>query len=187
MRQHLAILFIACLCITPFYLMLRRPWKKKGRTARTRELFLGLFCIFMFGLLFMTFRALYPPLGEMWSNAVDRMRNHSDVYFTPFENIRYMYYNDDHEHFIMNMLGNTLMFIPWGFGRPLLWKKQKKFVHALFGALLLTLFIESVQLFSYNRTVDIDDIILNALGSLTGWVLYVVVARIFPKIKKYAV
>lgn len=186
MRQHLAILFIACLCITPFYLMLRRPWKRTGKTARTRELFLGLFCIFMFGLLFMTFRALYPPFDELWDNAVYRMKNLKDVSFKPFAILKYMYKYDEREHFIMNILGNTLMFIPWGFGRPLLWKKQKKFGHAFLGALLLPIFIESVQLFSYNRTVDIDDILLNLAGALVGWVLYLAVAGIFPKIKKYA-
>lgn len=187
MRQHLGILLLACLCITPFYLMLRRPWKKKGKTARTREIFLGLFWIFMFGLMFMTLRALYPPFGELINNARHRWSIKSEVSLKPFANLRYMKHYDDREHYIMNILGNTLMFIPWGFGRPFLWKKQKKFGHALAGALLLTLFIESVQLFSYNRTVDIDDIILNAAGTMAGWILYLIVVRIAPKLKKYAV
>lgn len=175
-----------CLFALPIYLLIRRPWRFKGRTARTREFVLCLFIIFMTGLLFMTFWALYPPFKDLPANALYRLRTGYNISMIPFRNLHYMYLYDDREHFITNILGNTLMFIPWGFCRPLLWKKQQRFGSVFFGALLLTVFIETVQLFTYNRTVDIDDIILNAVASMFGSLLYAAVALICPGIKKLA-
>lgn len=186
MLDHILLFCEICLIAIPVYILFRRPWRFKGRLNKTREWLLGFFWVFMFGLLFMTFWALYPPFENLWDNAVYRMRNGYNINFIPFHNIRMMYLYDDHEHFIMNMLGNTLMFIPWGFLRPLLWKKQRRFSSALCGAFLLTLFIETVQLFTYNRTVDIDDIILNAAAALFGSLLYLIVGTIWPGVKKLA-
>lgn len=186
MLDHIILFAEVCLIVLPFYLIIRRPWRFKGRIGRTRETVLCLFIIFMLGLLFMTFWALYPPFDQVLDNVLYRIRNRYCISMVPFRNLHQMYLYDDREHFITNVLGNTLMFIPWGFCRPLLWKKQKRFSAVFFGAFLLTFFIETVQLFSYNRTVDIDDIILNAAASLLGSLLYFAAAAIWPGIKKLA-
>lgn len=186
MLDHILLLAKICLIALPFYLIIRRPWRFKGPVNRRRETVLCLFTVFMFGLLCLTFWAVYPPFDQLFSNAVFRLKNKYYISMTPFAMLRHMYLNDDREHFITNILGNTLMFIPWGFCRPLLWKKQKRFGAVFFGALLLTVFIETVQLFSYNRTVDIDDIILNAGASIFGSLLYFLAAAIWPGLKKLA-
>lgn len=186
MKYHILLLLEVCLIIFPFYLLIRRPWRFKGRLNAIRELLLAIFMVFMTGLLFMTFRAVYPPFNRLLSNVRERIRTGYYISMIPFRNLRQMYKYDDHEHFVMNILGNTLMFIPWGFFRPLLWKKQRSFGHIVFGALLLTVFIETVQLFSYSRTVDIDDIILNAGSAIIGSLLYLLVSAIWPGIKKLA-
>ena len=172
----------ACAIATPIYLILRRP-RRRGREEAAREWCLGFFVVFMTGLLYMTFRGTYAQPGQMLASALDRIRTGRDIALVPFRNLKRMYLYDDREHFIMNILGNTLMFVPWGFFRPLLWKKQQHFGRMLSGAVLLTVFIEFVQLF-ICRTVDIDDIILNTLGSLAGSLLYVVAAWLIPRLKK---
>lgn len=63
------------------------------------------------------------------------------------------------------------MFIPWGFGLPLLWKKRQSVFSAVLFSALLPLFIETVQLF-IERSVDVDDLILNFTGGLIGSLCY---------------
>ena len=69
----------------------------------------------------------------------------------------------------LNLYGNILMFIPFGFLFVLLTKHIKFYVVTLSGA-LLSLLIEILQLFSFRAT-DIDDVILNTLGTFIGFLL----------------
>lgn len=80
---------------------------------------------------------------------------------------------------ILEILGNIIMFLPLGFFLPLLWKKfsSPKTV-IIFGA-FLSLLIEITQSFSF-RGADIDDIILNTIGALTGYWLYYLINKLFP-------
>lgn len=71
----------------------------------------------------------------------------------------------------LNLWGNILLFIPYAFGLLLLFKRFRSF-KSFFGLILgTTLSIEVLQLF-VNRSVDIDDLILNLLGSLIGYLIY---------------
>ena len=185
MLDHILLFLAACIILIPFYLLIRRPWRFTGRYGRLREWLLGIFTIFMLGLLFMTFRGTYAAPRQMLESALERIETRQDISFVPLKNLRYMYLYWDRELFIMNLLGNTLMFIPWGFMRPLLWKKQQGLRRAIFGAIGLTVFIEFVQLF-IGRSVDIDDIILNFAGSMAGSGLYALVSAIFPGIDEIA-
>jgi len=42
--------------------------------------------------------------------------------------------------------------------------------------------IETAQLFIPRRFVDIDDVILNALGIMLGYGLYLLIKRAYPKV-----
>lgn len=59
------------------------------------------------------------------------------------------------------------MFVPWGFGLVLLWKKNRTVPRILLWSAALPLFIETWQLF-VGRSVDVDDFILNFAGSAIG-------------------
>lgn len=75
-------------------------------------------------------------------------------------------------YFIINILGNICLFLPIGFGIPLLWKKVS-FKKVLLIALLASLFIEICQL-PQARGTDIDDLWINTLGALIGYWLYAI-------------
>ncbi len=181
--KYVLIFFSACIILTPVYLLIRRPWRFTGRTAHKREWLLGLFFVFMAGMFYMTFRGIYSIPSDMIESARQRLATGRDISLKPFHNLRLMYLYDDREHFIMNVLGNTLMFMPWGFMRPLLWKREQKPFFIIAGAFGITVFIEFVQLF-ISRTVDIDDIILNFIGGLAGAACYFALAKAAPGIKK---
>ncbi len=73
--------------------------------------------------------------------------------------------------FNYNVLGNILIFIPFGYliGTYI---KPKKIWPVVLTALGTSLTVEIVQ-FKTGRCFDIDDIILNLLGSIIGYLLYI--------------
>ncbi len=75
---------------------------------------------------------------------------------------------------------NVLMFIPLGFTLPFLWKRANLIKVVLIG-FLCTLFIEFVQGFMY-RDSTIDDVVCNTLGALLGYLLYLIIKKLFPKL-----
>lgn len=72
---------------------------------------------------------------------------------------------------------NILLFVPFGLLAPMIWQSMGKLRSVLFGALGFTLLIEVSQLLNF-RSTDIDDVILNVLGAMVGFVLYKIWDRI---------
>lgn len=70
-----------------------------------------------------------------------------------------------------SILGNLLLFVPFGFLLPLIWPEKNECVGTIFSGFILSLFIEACQLF-VGRSCDIDDLILNTLGAFAGYLVY---------------
>ncbi len=64
---------------------------------------------------------------------------------------------------LRNIIFNILMFLPFGFVLPLLFKKCEKFYITYFLGLCMTISIEVLQLISKRGIFEIDDIINNTL------------------------
>ena len=77
------------------------------------------------------------------------------------------------------MLGNVLMLIPFGFLVPLLWERLRGW-RVLPVGLCFILAIELLQPLT-GRSFDIDDILLNFLGVLTGALLSALVQALIPR------
>ena len=94
--------------------------------------------------------------------------------FIPFKDI--LRYDFGTSLFYKNIFGNMLLFLPYGIFIAKYVKTDKLFVVFLL-AFITSLSIEVVQ-FLIGRVFDIDDIILNIVGCLIGFILY----RWFKKI-----
>ena len=81
--------------------------------------------------------------------------------------------------FYKNILGNVLLFLPFGFFVAYFVKVDKPFVMILL-SLLVSLSIETTQL-AIGRVFDVDDVILNVLGGYLGFTLYKFFIKIFPE------
>lgn len=149
--------------ILPFYLILRKPWKKEP----AREAALGVFILFMIGVLALALQGEYQMPSRMFESARRRLATGEGINMVPFRSIRnyFAYYNL--EELVINFVGNIVLFMPWGFGLTLLWKKTQKLWKVVLYSIGLTALIETVQLF-IGRCVDIDDLILNFFGSCLG-------------------
>lgn len=78
------------------------------------------------------------------------------------------------ESFILNMFGNVVAFMPFGFFVPMLSRRRGLF-RIVCMSFELTLAVELTQLFTKVGIFDVDDLLLNTLGGLLGYVLYEIV------------
>jgi glycopeptide antibiotics resistance protein len=79
--------------------------------------------------------------------------------------------------FYRNIIGNIIMFIPFGFFTSYYLKLNKRSI-VFFITLIVSIVIELIQL-KIGRAFDVDDIILNMVGSLIGYYVYRLIDRIF--------
>lgn len=82
---------------------------------------------------------------------------------------------------LLNIIGNTTMFIPIGIILPIVYKSLNTHMRAIAAGLGFSLVIEILQLWVYDRVSDIDDLILNSLGYLVGYGLLVLIRTIKRK------
>ena len=98
------------------------------------------------------------------------------INLTPFVNL--LDYEAKRE-MLLNVIGNSTMFIPTGIMTPLIYKR--KFPGTILTGFLLSLVIEIIQLPFSTRCSDVDDLILNTLGCLVGYGIYALVKAICKK------
>ena len=90
------------------------------------------------------------------------------------------------ENFIVNILGNVLAFTPYGFLLPLLNVRYQKFIWILFLSFLFTLTVEVIQLVFKVGIFDVDDLFLNTVGGIIGFLFYKLLTYIGIKSKNKA-
>lgn len=181
MHHYLIRLFRIALAFVPLYVLLRRPWRYSPR----RELVLGAFSLFMTALLILALEGDYSTPFQMYREAHRRLISGESINLTPFYTISSFFRYTSTDVFLLNIGGNVLMFVPWGFGLMLLWKDCRRPLKLLALCLLPTLTIELMQLF-IGRHVDVDDLILNFAGSLLGALLWRLLSKKHPSLNTLA-
>lgn len=105
----------------------------------------------------------------------------SGINYIPFKEMTR--YSIGSKSFFYNVVGNIVLFIPFGYFVTN-YLKGKKLHHILIPSLLISLTAELIQYF-IGRAYDIDDIILNVVGAILGFMFYISLRAIkqhLPKI-----
>ncbi len=69
-----------------------------------------------------------------------------------------------------NLLGNVVLFWPLGIFLPMIWVIQRRWWACLLTVALLIFCVECAQLFTTRGSADVDDLILNTLGAMMGYI-----------------
>lgn len=97
--------------------------------------------------------------------------------------------------FLINLVGNVAVFVPFGFLVPVLYREQRKgvtyrghyfrsfFFVTLLG-FLFSLCIEFVQLVTKVGCFDVDDLFLNTVGVVIGYIIYYIAKKIIRALSK---
>lgn len=80
----------------------------------------------------------------------------------------------------MDTVLNIILFLPFGFFLPLLYRKYNRAIQVVFAGFLLSLSIEVLQMFGMGTT-DINDLITNTIGAFLGYGIYTVLSNVTPQ------
>ena len=136
-----------------------------------------LFIIYMCVLVYVVF----------FAEAMGRTPQDGYVYnLTPLKEIkRFMKYIRDNDALgraaRLNIFGNIIAFIPFGIYLPYTSESKLGFISTFLYTFSLSLTIELVQLITKVGSCDVDDIILNALGGVIGYILWYIYTKLRKK------
>ena len=85
--------------------------------------------------------------------------------------------------FMKNIIGNILLFVPYGFFSSYYLNNKKVGTNVLL-CFIATFCIESIQYY-IGRVFDIDDIILNVFGGFCGYLLFISLNAIKNKLPRF--
>ncbi len=72
-----------------------------------------------------------------------------------------------------NLFGNVVIFVPFGFFMPMA-SRYKSFFSTVFYSFGLSLCVETFQLVTKAGSFDVDDLLLNTIGGMAGYLLYMI-------------
>lgn len=79
---------------------------------------------------------------------------------------------------LTNLAGNVLGFIPFGAILPVISLRCRGFFRIMLFSFEFSLMVECIQLISKVGSFDVDDLILNTLGGILGYILFKICNRI---------
>ncbi len=148
-----------------------------GSRKKWISFLIGYFCVLFF-LMFTPNHVIHSKGIDLSVDFFDFVGSFKDrfssgnwgINIIPFKTIsNYIKYSSSFSIFI-NICGNILIFIPLGFLIPMI-DNSKSFFKILLISFSTSIFIEFIQFF-IGRSVDIDDVILNVLGGIIGYIFY---------------
>ena len=92
-----------------------------------------------------------------------------------FKEIKRFWYNWETvglKSVIINLGGNIVAFAPFGFLLPMICRRGKRVFCCTMMTALFSLAVETVQLITMVGAFDVDDIFLNTIGGLLGYIGY---------------
>ena len=76
------------------------------------------------------------------------------------------------------VIENVIMFIPFGILTPAIWDRMRAFPRCILATFISTVFIETMQLLTQRGYCQLDDMVMNTLGGIIGYVIFYVAYRI---------
>lgn len=101
--------------------------------------------------------------------------------FIPFKEI--MRYKFDSSLFYRNVIGNIVLFMPFGYLVSYYLKNTKYYI-ALILTFITSVSTEIIQMY-IGRSFDIDDILLNLIGGLIGYLIFKIQYKIIERLPNF--
>ena len=86
------------------------------------------------------------------------------------------------ESFVVNIFGNIFAFAPFGFVLPIISNKNRGFWNITLLSLEFSLTIELIQLLFKVGIFDVDDIIMNTIGGMIGYLCFFIGHKIYKSL-----
>lgn len=168
-QAHITLAMIFIIGITILSLPIMIKLKRKGKSIVRQFGYLGLFCS-IFLIIFATI--LFVPFTL-----------HPEQHILNVIPLNWVFEEEDVlNHFIVEIVPNTIMFIPLGIFIPIVYKNKRNLLKTIMPILLITFSVEFMQYF-IGRSSDINDIITNLLGGTIGYGIFLTTNNLFKNKK----
>lgn len=168
----------------PFYILGKGIYwlKIKPRLNILREILMLLLYLCIIFILTMT---VLPKLSIAPDNSVSILQSYSHgdrinmMPFTFINELKEYYQHGLYYSIFFNLAGNIIPFAAVSAACALLWDYFRNFWHILLWGFISTIAIELIQIPLYRGT-DIDDVILNILGYILGFLIFLFIDKFIP-------
>ena len=149
---------------------------KRGRINRKREAQLLLIYVCLVVVVRLTFFPFSKVNGQVQpllfdpANIIPFRLN-----FVPFVNL---FDYEIRREALINVIGNSFLFLPMGIVYPIVYRSLNTHWKVISAGVGTSLAIEILQLPFFDRVTDVDDLILNSLGYLMGYGIYVLAKKL---------
>lgn len=79
---------------------------------------------------------------------------------------------------VLNLVGNVVAFVPFGMILPIMNRRFRSFFYMTFLTFEFSLIVELIQLVCKVGSFDVDDLLLNTIGGILGYLIFALVNRI---------
>lgn len=80
---------------------------------------------------------------------------------------------------LLNIVGNVAAFVPFGVFVPIFSARCRKFWRTVYYSFELSLLVEVLQLIFRVGSFDVDDLLLNTVGGMLGFLMYTFTMRVW--------
>ena len=173
----------ALTAISVLWIIIRAAvWLKNGKIDLKREAQLLLVYVCIAVVVRFTFFPFFKVDGEIAPLVFDGAKVMPPrLNFLP---LVYLLDYDVKKEVLINVIGNTTMFIPIGIILPAVYRKLDRHWKAILAGVGFSLCIEIVQLPFYDRVSDIDDLLLNSIGYMIGYMIFLAARAVIGKMKR---
>ena len=172
-REYFKNIFIIMLLSLPIYYLVRHKILKCNANDKKREVIMILFVLYMIAL---TSQAILPKFIINFNGIHNIEKGIHRVNLVPFKFLDDIYnetiLKGDIVFFLINIVGNIILFVPIGLCLPFLWNIPYDKVMLI--GFCYSLIIELTQMFM-PRVSDVDDLILNCIGVVIGVFIHSIV------------
>lgn len=153
---------LSCIMLPCFLYMFLRVKKSGMHLTKAHFIWVFIFLIYLYMVLETT------GIGTLWDiGKYDGVITLDKINLIPFTDI-----------LALSQLLNIFMFLPFGFLLPLIWKEFRSPLKVILAGAGYSFGIEFCQMFN-NRVTDIDDLMMNTLGALLGYFIWIAFVNLF--------
>lgn len=178
-EERIIIVLIQVLGFFGVYWYYKDKVNNQKREIYFRRLVWMLFAVYLFNLGYLLF--LDGEMGRDFHFIYNN--NIKGLNLIPFRTIK-LYINSYHCNYLplsviaINLIGNLLAFMPLGVFLPILFKSQRKWYIFFITVSFIIVCVEVLQIYSASGSGDIDDYILNIIGSMFVFIIDYIIRKV---------
>ena len=132
---------------------------------------IGVICFILYLILIVYVLFFAESLGR---TVVSSDRSYNLEFFKEIRRFYVYRHSVGMQSFLMNIFGNILIFVPFGFIQPIIGKRKASFIKTMLITVVFVFIIELIQYALNVGSFDVDDIFLNTVGSMLGYIIFLI-------------